>query len=240
MTCTPIAGHLRQRDTHLGVQLDDECDDARAELHRGGAECIGGLETVAALHAAPTLRTVADLDVEATHEGAHLGEVFLMLRGHAWHFDGAAAVGARPWRRRRIGLIDPRRARAASLGSVLCAGSPPRAPAAPLRPVLPEGGGLASTRPPGVVELLLEVFTPALPPVSVAGRARQVTVGARQVLVQLGVLPLEFLNALVPRILLSPRSLRTAPSAALAGHAPRIGTCAPRLHTTSRILAFTR
>ena len=34
-------GDLRQRHTHLGVQLDDR-DDAGAELHAGG-ERVGGL-----------------------------------------------------------------------------------------------------------------------------------------------------------------------------------------------------
>ena len=94
-------------------------------------------------------------------------------------------------------------------------------PAWRLRPVLGEGRGLPSARAAGGGELLLEVFATTLPPVPVPGGARQVTVGARQVVDQFGVLPLELLNALVPRILLSPGRLRTAASAALASHAPR-------------------
>ena len=238
------ANDLCQRHAHLGVQLDDERGQPGAELHRGRAECVGGLEAVSALHAPPTLRAAADLDVEAAHDGVHLGEFFLILRGHAGHFDGPAAVGTRPRRRRRMGLVNPRRAAAASLPPVPCTGPAAWAPAAPLRPVLGEGRGLPSARAAGGGELLLEVFATTLPPVPVAGGAHQVTVGARQVTVgarqvvdQFGVLLLELLNALVPRILLSPERLRTAASAALASHAPRIGSCAPNLHSTSRIFS---
>ena len=259
------ANDLCQRHAHLGVQLDDERGQPGAELHRGRAECVGGLEAVSALHAPPALRAAADLDVEAAHDGAHLGEFFLILRGHAGHFDGPAAVGTRPRRRRRMGLVNPRRAAAASLPPVPCTGPAAWAPATPLRPVLGEGRGLPSARAAGGGELLLEVFATTLPPVPVAGGAhqvtggahqvtggahqvtvgahqvtvgaRQVTVGARQVVDQFGVLPLELLNALVPQILLSPERLRTAASAALASHAPRIGSCAPNLHSTSRIFS---
>ncbi len=42
----------------------------------------------------------------------------------------------------------------------------------------------------------------------------------------------------VPGVLLSSGRLRAAASVALATHAPRIGTCAPKLHTTSRILSL--
>ena len=127
------ANDLCQRHAHLGVQLDDERGQPGTELHRGRAECVGGLEAVSALHAPPTLRAAADLDVEAAHDGAHLGEFFLILRGHAGHFDGPAAVGTRPRRRRRMGLVNPRRAAAASLPPVPCTGPAAWAPAAPLR-----------------------------------------------------------------------------------------------------------
>ena len=62
-------GPFCQRDPQLGVQLDGERDGPGAELHAGRAQSVGGLEAVAALHAAPTLRTVADLDVEAAYDG---------------------------------------------------------------------------------------------------------------------------------------------------------------------------
>ena len=73
----PGPQHVRdlcQRDPQLGVQLDGERDGPGAELHAGRAQSVGGLEAVAALHAAPTLRTVADLDVEAAYDGVHRRE----------------------------------------------------------------------------------------------------------------------------------------------------------------------
>ena len=104
---------LRQRHTHLGVQLDDQGDDAGAELHAGGAQRVGGLQRVAALHTPLTLRAVADLDAKTTHEGAHLGQFFLILRRHAGHFDRAAAVRTGRRNRRPVGLVDLRRGAAA-------------------------------------------------------------------------------------------------------------------------------
>ena len=174
---------------------------------------------MAALHAAPTLRTVADLDVEAAYDGVHRREIFLILRGHAGHFDGAAAGGTRLGDAGRMGLVDPRRTPAASLPPVPCTGSSAWTPAAALPPVLGEGRGLSAAGPPGGVELLLEVVAAPLPPVAVAD-------SAYQVLVQLNVLPLELLDALVSRLLLPPGRLRPAASAAPLGHTPCIGTCA--------------
>ena len=210
---------LGQRDPQLGVQLDGERDGPGAELHAGRAQSVGGLEAVAALHAAPTLRTVADLDVEAAYDGVHRREIFLILRGHAGHFDGAAAGGTCLGDAGRMGLVDPRRTPAASLPPVPCTGSSAWTPAAALPPVLGEGRGLSAAGPPGGVELLLEVFAAPLPPVAVAD-------SAYQVLVQLDVLPLELLDALVSRLLLPPGRLRPAASAAPPGHTPCIGTCA--------------
>ena len=134
--------------------------------------------------------------------GAHRGDFFLILRGHAGHVDAPPQSG------HAVGA-------GALWVSSTCAGGrrhpcrPYCAPARrPGRPSPPGAGpwrrgGLPPPRAAGVVELLLEVFaTPLqvfaapLPPVSVAGCARQV-------LVQLGDLPLEFLNAL-PRIRRSP------------------------------------
>ena len=201
------------------MQLDGERDGPGAELHAGRAQSVGGLEAVAALHAAPTLRTVADLDVEAAYDGVHRREIFLILRGHAGHFDGAAAGGTRLGDAGRMGLVDPRRTPAASLPPVPCTGSSAWTPAAALPPVLGEGRGLSAAGPPGGVELLLEVFAAPLPPVAVAD-------SAYQVLVQLDVLPLELLDALVSRLLLPPGRLRPAASAAPLGHTPCIGTCA--------------
>ena len=187
------------------------------------------------LHAPAALRTAPDLDVEAAHDGADRGEFFLMLRGNAGHFDGAAAVGTRRWR--PVGLVDLRRAASGPLPAVLRPGPSAGLLAGPLRLVLGEGCSLPFAGAAGLIELFLEVFAASLPPVSIAGGTVQVAGGAVQIVDQLGVLPLKLLDALVPRILLSPGRPRTVAPAALAGHAPRIGTCTPKLHTTSRIFS---
>ena len=111
-----------------------------------------------ALHPPLTLRAVADLDVEAPHDRAHHGQFFLILRRHAGHFDRAAAVRTFHRNRRRVGFVDPRRARAAAVAAVLRTGPPSGTPAATLRPVLGERRGLAATRPARLVQLLFQVL----------------------------------------------------------------------------------
>ena len=103
-----------------------------------------------------------------------------------------------------MGLVDPRRAASGALPPVPCTGPSAGTPAAPLRPVLGERRGLPAPGAPGGFEFLLEALATPLPPVPVAG-------GARQVVDQLGLLLLEFLDALVPRILSPPGRLRTSP-----------------------------
>ena len=78
----------------------------------------GGLQRVAALNPSPTLRAVADVDVDAAHEGTHHREVFLVQRRHPGHLDRAAAVRTRGRCRRRVVLVDLRRARTARLPPV--------------------------------------------------------------------------------------------------------------------------
>ena len=109
-------GDLGQRQAAPGVQLDDQRDHTGAELCAGRPQRVGCLQGVAGPGCArPTLRAVADLDVEAAHQRAHRGKVFLILRRRAGHFDRAAAVRTGSRRRCRQGLVDVRRARAASL-----------------------------------------------------------------------------------------------------------------------------
>ena len=149
---------LRQRHPHLRVQFDHQRDDPGTELHAGRAQRVGGLQHVLALHPPLTLRAVADLDVEAPHDRAHHGQFFLILRRHAGHFDRAAAVRTFHRNRRRVGFVDPRRARAAAVAAVLRTGPPSGTPAATLRPVLGERRGLAATRPARLVQLLFQVL----------------------------------------------------------------------------------
>ena len=149
---------LRQRHSHLRVQLDDQRDHAGTKLHARRAEGVGRLQLMAALHPTPTPQAVPDLDVEATHDGAHHGQVFLILRRHPGHFHRAAAVRARRGNRRRVGLVDPFRGRATALTAVLRAGPPAGLPAATLRPALGKRRGLAAPRAAALGQLLLQVL----------------------------------------------------------------------------------
>ena len=113
---------------------------------------------MAALHPPLTLRAVADLDVEAPHDRAHHGQLFLILRRHAGHFDRAAAVRTRRRDRRRVGLVDPRRAPAAAVAAIRRTGPPSGVPPATLRPVLGKRRGLPATRPACLVQLSFQAL----------------------------------------------------------------------------------
>ncbi len=167
---------------------------------------------MAALDATPTLRAVADLDVEAPHDGAHHREIFLILRRHAGQLDGAAAVRTRGRRRCSAGLVNLRRTRAARLPAVVRTSAPAGSPAATLGPVLGEGRGLPESCPPRRVELLLEVFTAALPPIPVALPLIPVALDPRQLLPQPCDLSLLFLNAAIAGILFRPGTLPWHPT----------------------------
>ena len=126
---------------------------------------------MAALHAPLTLRAVPDLDVEATHDGAHRGQLFLILRRHAGHRDRAAAIRTRRRNRHRVGLVDVRRASAAALPAVVCTGPPAGTPAATLRPVLGKRRRLAPTRPACLGQLPFQALDLLLEPVILALQA---------------------------------------------------------------------
>ena len=85
-----------------------------------------------ALHAPLTLRAVAHLDVEAPHEGTHLGQVFLILRRHTVQRDRAAAVRTARRGRRQRGSRQPA---SAAGGAPACrTQAPARRPGRPPRP----------------------------------------------------------------------------------------------------------
>ena len=84
--------------------------------------------------------------------GTHPGEFFLILRGDAGHFDGAAAVGTRRRRRRPVGLVDLRRATSGTLPAVLRPGPSAGPLTCPLRPVLGKGCSLPFAGAAGLIE----------------------------------------------------------------------------------------
>lgn len=81
----------------------------RPQLCRRRAQRIGGLQGMPALHAAPALRALANVDVKATHAGPLHGELFLVLGRDADPPDGPLTVRARRRQRRGVRLVDVRR-----------------------------------------------------------------------------------------------------------------------------------
>lgn len=223
-------GDFRQRHPHVRVQLDDQRDDAGAELRRGGAQRVGGLQGVATLHAAPTLQAVPDLNVKLAHEGAHLGQILLILRRHAGHFNRAAAVWAGRGDRCCEGFVDPSRAGTASVPAVLRAGPPTGSLPVALRPVFGERRRLSTAGSPHGLQLLFQVVRLALQPVVL-------TLQPVVLALQAVILALKFRDARVARIALWLGRVRAAASALLPSHASGIGTSVPDLHSTSRIFS---
>ena len=110
---------------------------------------------MAALNPLPTLRAVADLDVEAPHHRTHRGQFLLVLRSHAGHFDRATAVRTRRRNRRRVHLVDPRREPTAAVTAILRTGLPPGTLPVPLRSVLGKRRRLPATRPACLVQIVV-------------------------------------------------------------------------------------
>ena len=200
VTCKPNALRNRRATFASGTPSSVcRCTAARRRPDRAARwprPGIGGLQRMPALDAPSALRAVAHLDVEAAHERAH-HFVFLILRRDAGPVDDAATVRARPGGR-RMGFVDPRRARSASLLSVGGARPASGTPAASLWPLLGEGGRLPATRTARRVELLLELLAASLPAVAI--------------LTQPGVLPFQLPNGRIPWIPLAPRRVPGRPA----------------------------
>ena len=79
-------------------------------------------------------------------EGAHLGQVLLILRRHAGHLDRAAAIPAGCGDRCCVGFVDPSRTGAASVPAVLRAGPSTGSLLVAVRPALGEKRRLSAAR----------------------------------------------------------------------------------------------
>jgi hypothetical protein len=161
-------GDLLERDPEGFVEDDDERDRLGTEVHRGGAERVGGLQRMPALHALATRRTAPDLDVEPPHDRTYRGQVLLILRCDARQVGRATTARTRRREGSRVGLIDARRNRPSGSAAAGGAASPPRSPATSLRVFLRQRRGLAEARPTRRVQLLLEALVPALQPIALA------------------------------------------------------------------------
>ena|SRR5882672_11638524 len=86
------ATDLAVRHAGLLVEINDGGLRIRSELGGGGAQCIGSLPGMPALHAALTLSAAADVNVELAVNGP-TGNLDLILVVDVRFVDRAAAVG---------------------------------------------------------------------------------------------------------------------------------------------------
>ena len=140
-------------------------------MNAGCAQSVGRLQGMPALDAPLTLRAVAHLDLEVPNDRLDLRELFLILRRHMALGDRPAAVGTRCRDRRRVRLVDLRRATAAPVPAVARTGPPAGTTTATLRTVLGERGRLPA---PGAAlgrQLLFQMVVLALQPLDLALQA---------------------------------------------------------------------
>jgi hypothetical protein len=95
-----------ERQAQLLVEDDRQCDRLRAELHTRGAERIGGLQRVPALHAPTTRAACPNLNPKLPHDDLRHREFFLILGRDPEPSERAATAGARGRQRRVMSLID--------------------------------------------------------------------------------------------------------------------------------------
>ena len=220
-------GHLRQRRAHLRVHLHGQGGDFGPQLHASRPQCVRCLQCMAALDTLPALRAVADLDVQAPHNGPHHREIFLILRCDALYCDRTAAIWTLGRHRCLMDFVDLRRPPATRRPPLLRTGAPSRTFATTLPSLFGEGRRLAQTRAPRRVKLPLEPSCAALPAIPVA-------LGGRQILAQLRVLTLQFFDTAVPRVRLPPGSIRVIGLPRCA-HTEGIGSEAPHLQSDRRL-----
>ena len=256
------AGDLGQRHAHLGVQLDDERGEAGTELHRGRPERVGYLEAVPPLHALAALRAAADLDVEAAHDRVAPWGVLPDTARRRGSLRRRRRSRDTPSAPTPCGSRRPsRRATSGTLPAVLRPGPSAWAPAylslaaGPWQRVQPAVCPARRASSSCFLRSSLRRFQRSRSRVVrsrsrvvrsrsrvVRSRSRVVRSRSRVVRskssISLAFSRSKLLDALVPRILLSPGYPRTAASAALASHALRIGRCPPNLHTISRIFSL--
>ena len=121
-----------------------------------------------ALQASPAGRTPTDRHVEATDEGSHIRELFLILRGDAGHRHRPGTMRTRGRQADRNHVVDRRRPRPLAMPAIVTSGSPPRPARMTTRRALRERGRRPFRRAARQVECLLQPLVLALQPVPLA------------------------------------------------------------------------
>ena len=158
-------GHLAMRQAQLLVEDDDQGDGPRAKLHCGSPQGVRGLQGMASLDPAPTLRAVADPDVETAHDRRHDRQVFLKLHRHACrgHSAGTVRTHRRHWH--WDDLVHVRGRWPVPVASMAGPGAAPAPPRPGRRRALRERGRLAFARPACQIELPLQPVVLSAQPV---------------------------------------------------------------------------
>src|SRR6266850_2488063 len=164
---------VRERQAETFMQDDDQGRCFGTDLHRRRAERVRGLQRMPALHAPTARRTRADVDAELADDGTDHGQIFLILRDNVRAVHVAATRGTRDGQRRVVSLIDPPGHGARAVAPVGRPRLPARWTARTLSMGLGKRSGLPEAGPARGVELLLELFVPALQAIALTLSARQ-------------------------------------------------------------------
>ena len=161
-------------ESTLFIENHGERDRLRPELHGRGAERVGGLQWVSALHAAVTLPALAHRDTKLMDDGALDGQVFLVLRDDAAAPHRSAAVRTLRGQRRVVGHVDARRRAPMGRAAVHGARLAPRALGMLLRQAAGKRRRLAVGTAACHLEFLFQPFVLTAQPVAFDLRAFQI------------------------------------------------------------------
>jgi len=159
---------LAEGQPELFVQHDGQRHGGGSELCGRRTDRIGRLERVAPLHAPTTGGAVADGDVKRTHDGAHLGQVLLVLHRVPRGAQASTALRTLRWQRGRMAFVNLRRDRPMGLPAVAGASLSARPAGPPTRGAARERRGLSVQRAPRIIELVFEPVDLLAQPVAFA------------------------------------------------------------------------
>ena len=180
---------LAERDPELFVERHGKRERLRPELDRRGAERVGGLPGMTALHPTVALGAAADVHPEAAHDGTDDREILLVLIGDALGLDPAPTRRTARRERRLVGLVDHRRHGALAVPPM---GRPTFSPR-PLRVrrggALRERGRLSRPGAPRGLQIVFQPFILAAQPIALAFQLGALTFHACQFVTQARIVP---------------------------------------------------
>jgi hypothetical protein len=176
--------HFAQGQAEALVAPHGQRRGLRAEMRAGGAERVGRLQRMAALHPAPAGATRADVHAKGAHDRTDHGELLLYLGGRVRHRHRAATIRARRRHGRLVLLVDLRGPRAVRPAPIRPTGTTPWRAARALPTGFRKRRRLAKAGAPRGVELILQAVVAALQSIAVAFDIAARPLGAREFLAQ--------------------------------------------------------